>query len=139
MTNTKEGFGNDESVKNISFEETAHRNAAKKAEAIQKASNPTPVVTPASDKVSFEPPAGKNISGYEKLASNDGTLVLSGLNDKTNVQEGVVMENQAREPAHQQHELALETDAPGFEQSAALMLPRGSVHYDNVADVKAFR
>ncbi len=113
----------------IKAAEDAEKKVSEKAEAVEKNENPSPAVTPVSAEVSFDEPAKKENTSLRKLATNDGTLVLSELDDKTNVSPGNVMENQAREPAHQQHELDIEEDAPGFEQSAALMLPRGSAHY----------
>lgn len=114
----------------------ARQNAEDKADAVEL----TPAVPVAPKKVSLDDPSVKEIDGYEKFASNDGTFVLSRLDDGTNVEAGNIMESQARAPAHQQHELTVEEDAPGFEQAAALMTPRGNPHYregGSIADVKA--
>lgn len=104
----------------------ARQNADDKADAVTL----TPAVPVASEEVSTDEPSVKTADGYEKYASNDGTFVLSGLDDGTNVAAGNVMEAQARAPAHQQHELTVEEDAPGFEQAAALMTPRGNPFYE---------
>jgi hypothetical protein len=123
----------DENEITIKANEEAVKKAEEKWEAVRD--NATPVVSPSSPDVSFEPPAEKSLDAYEKYASNDGTLVLSKLDDGTSVAQGNIMENQAREPAHQQHELAFEEDAPGFEQSGSLMTARHSAHYDEGGSV----
>jgi hypothetical protein len=120
------------------FKAEAEKNAASKAENVST----TPATSPVSEEVSTSEPSEKELDSYEHYADNDGNFHLSALDDGTNVEEGVIMENQAREPAHQQHELAVEEDAPGFEQASALMTPRGNPHYDDggsVAEVKAGR
>jgi hypothetical protein len=120
------------------FKAEARKSADEKAEAVST----TPATKAASEEVSTEAPAEKSLEEYEHHADNDGNFHLAPLDDGTNVEEGVIMENQAREPAHQQHELAVEEDAPGFEQASALMTPRGNPHYDDggsVAEVKAGR
>lgn len=66
----------------------------------------------------------------KKNADNDGNYHLNELDDGTNVEAGHIMENQAREPAHQQHELDAE-NREGFEEAASLMTPRGSPRYDS--------
>jgi hypothetical protein len=117
-------------------EEEARKNAAKKAEAVTT----TPKTKPASAEVKTDAPEEKELDGYEPHADNDGNFHLKKMDDGTNVEEGQLMENLTRVPAHQAHELAIEEDAPGFEQSAALMLPRGNPHYDeggSIAEVKA--
>lgn len=126
----------DGTVKTAEYEEEARKAISQK----QDADRLEPVTAPVSAKVSFEEPGGRSEEGHEKLADNDGQFHLAALDDGTNVEEGKIMENQAREPAHQQHELAVEEDAPGYEQAAALMLPRGNPHYDeggSVAEVAA--
>ena len=126
----------DGTVKTAQYEEEARKAVSKK----QDAERTSPVTSPVGAKVSFEEPEKKELDGYEKLADNDGKIRIQGLDDGTNVEEGKIMENQAREPAHQQHELAVEEDAPGYEQAAALMLPRGNPHYNeggSVAEVAA--
>jgi hypothetical protein len=123
-------------LKTARYESDARKAANEKADAVST----TPATAPASDKISFEAPAEKEHDAYERFADNDGQFHLEKLNDETNVEAGKIMENQAREPAHQQHELAVEEDAPGYEQSAALMTPRGNEHYDeggSIAEVNA--
>lgn len=103
-------------------------------------SSKTPAVQVADAEVSTKEPAVKDGVTFDKFASNDGTFVLSGLDDKTNVAPGNIMEAQARSPAHQQNELTVEEDAPGFDQAASLMTPRGSPHYKeggSIAEVTA--
>lgn len=116
----------------------AHKKAAEKHDPDRT----EPVTKPAAEEVKTDPPEEKEIDGYDHHADNDGNFHIEPLDDGTNVEAGVIMENQAREPAHQQHELAVEEDAPGFEQAAALMTPRGNPHYDeggSVAEVAAGR
>lgn len=113
----------------VKFQEEAKKAATEKASVIEDAKEPSPATSPASADIKTDAPAEKELANYEKYASNDGDFVRSKLDDGTNVAAGNIMENQARHPAHQQHEIAVEDDAPGFEQSNALMLPRGSAHY----------
>lgn len=108
------------------YEAKAREKARAKAEKVEA----KPAVEVASDEIKTKEPAKKDINGYKKHADNDGRFHLRELDDGTNVEPGTRMENEIREPAHQQHELAIEEDAPGFEQAAALMTPRGNVHYD---------
>lgn len=125
-------------VKTARYEEDARKAAAKKAENV----GTTPAVKVASAEVNTDKPAEKTCDGYAPYADNDSQFHLKPLDDETNVEAGKIMENQAREPAHQQHELAVEEDAPGYEQAAALMTPRGNPHYDeggSVAEVNAGR
>lgn len=116
----------DGTLKTMEFEEQAKKAVDDKEDWERK----SPVTKPASAEVKTDEPAKKEIDGYVHHADNNGRFHLAPLDDRTNVEEGHVMENQAREPAHQQHELAVEEDAPGYEQTAALMLPRGSEHYN---------
>lgn len=122
--------------KNARYAREAQESVDKK----QDEDRTSPVVKPASAKVKTDASEKKNLDGYVAHADNDGKFHLDPLDDGTNVKAGHVMENQAREPAHQQHELAVEKDAPGYEQAAALMLPRGNPHYNeggSIAEVKA--
>jgi hypothetical protein len=124
------------------FTAKAQAAARKEVEGKKDPERLEPVVAAASEEVKTDDPAEKSLDGYDQHADNDGNFHIEPLDDGTNVEEGVIMENQARAPAHQQHELAVEDDAPGFEQSAALMLPRGNPHYDeggSVAEVAAGR
>jgi hypothetical protein len=116
----------DGTVKTVEFHEEARKEVDKK----QDSDRLKPSAPVASDEVNTDEPEKKDIDGYEHHADNNGNFNLEPLDDGTNVEEGHVMENQAREPAHQQHELAVEEDAPGYEQAAALMLPRGNEHYN---------
>lgn len=128
----------DGTLKTAEFERDADKQVDKKQDSDRK----SPVTKPASAKVSTEDPSKKEIDGYKQHADNDGRFHLDPLDDGTNVEEGHVMENQAREPAHQHHELTVEDDAPGYEQAAALMLPRGNEHYNeggSIAEVNAGR
>ena len=128
----------DGTVKTVEFENEARKEVDSKQDENRK----SPVTKAAAAKVSTEEPQKKEMDGYDHHADNDGQFHLDPLDDGTNVEEGRIMENQAREPAHQQHELAVEEDAPGFEQTASLMLPRGSEHYNeggSVAEVAAGR
>ena len=125
-------------VKTAQYEHEARKAVSEK----QDSDRLKPAVKVASPKVKTDAPKKKEIDGYYKHADNNSQFHLQGLDDGTNVQAGKMMENQAREPAHQQHELAVETDAPGYEQTAALMLPRGNEHYNeggSVAEVNAGR
>lgn len=106
-------------VDEIREEARAEADTAEDAKADRAAEQGTPAVKPAVEKLSDGVLTGK-------FASNDGTFVLSGLDDGTDVAAGNVMESQARSPAHQQNELAVETGLFGFEEAAALMTPRGT-------------
>lgn len=131
MTDNRDG-----TVKTAEYKTEAEKKAAAKAEAVSN----TPKTAPASEEVSTEEPSEKTLDRYRRHADNDGKFHLEPLNNETTVEPGVVMENEKREPAHQQHELAVEEDAPGFEQAAALMTPRGNPHYDDggsIAEVRA--
>jgi hypothetical protein len=128
----------DGTVKTARFGEEARD----KIDAKQDKVSLKPAISPVSAKVSTSEPEEKKLDSYDHFADNNGEFHLEPLDDGTNVEAGKIMENQAREPAHQHHELAVEEDAPGYEQAAALMLPRGNPHYDeggSVAEVNAGR
>lgn len=116
-------------IKTARYQEEARKAVSEKQEKVTGKGSSEPAAPPAPAEVDDSPPEEKEHEGYKKHADNDGQFHLKDLSDGTNVAEGEIMENQARHPAHQQHELAVEEDAPGFQQSAAMMLPRGSPHY----------
>lgn len=107
------------------FTEEAIADAEKKAEDKHDPDALTPAVTP-EDDLDLTPATQESVKGYEKYSSNDGKIILNKLDDGTTVEAGNTMESEKRAPAHQQHELAIETTAPGAKQAAALMTPRGT-------------